>query len=151
MWVLVVWGWGLGRSQETWEGKEGSQHWVHYRQMTSMSNQSSIQPGTSGMRVGCTPPRAVSPEGVRLRSYLWPAPRMAEPGFHWQRGCSGRQSEVLTVRSGWCPGEEGVRRHRLHDCPPGGPVCRTVRGGWPSPPHRPQKDVKKDKAGRTII
>lgn len=67
MWVLVVWGWGLGQSQETREGKEGSQHWVHYGQMTSVSNQSSIQPGTSGMRVGCTPPRAVSPEGGRLR------------------------------------------------------------------------------------
>ena len=35
--------------------------------MTSVSNQSSIQPGTSGMRVGCTPPRVVSPEGGRLR------------------------------------------------------------------------------------
>lgn len=41
----------------------------------------------------------------------------------------GKTARVLTARSGRCAGQEGARRHRLADCPPGGPVCVTVRGG----------------------
>ena len=89
------------------------------------------------MRVGCTPLRVAAAEGGRLqpahvdRDFSPPLIRSGN-GRAWfppTERVLGETARVLTARSGWCAGEEGARRHRLADCPPGGPVCATGSRG----------------------